>query len=122
MRRNVIQRRDPETLRTMIWLRNRAMLRARGVGLRSVPAGRQIATSSVPEQAPKTVDSYGDGLQSWAAKVLAKDVVWLRTQCDLHAVADWLSPEARAALEEPSTSSLPDYVNHQWHEAIVAKT
>lgn len=42
-RRDVLRRRDPETLRTLIWLRNRKMLRARGVGLLSVPAKRQIS-------------------------------------------------------------------------------
>lgn len=42
-RRAVLRRRDPETLRTLIWMRSRAMLRARGVTLRSVPAARQLA-------------------------------------------------------------------------------
>lgn len=40
---DVLRRRDPETLRTLIWLRSRKMLRARGATLRSVPVGRQIS-------------------------------------------------------------------------------
>jgi hypothetical protein len=124
-RRDVLQRRDPETLRTMIWLRTRKMLRARGIGLRSVPAGRQVAWPFGGSEGEADViarkDSYGDDLPSWAAKVRASDVPWLRTQADLHAVAHWLSPEARAALQEPSASSLPDYVNHKWRDAIAGR-
>jgi hypothetical protein len=48
-RRDVLRRRDAETLRTAIWLRNRRMLRARGVGLLSVPATRQLTEQ--PEEA-----------------------------------------------------------------------
>lgn len=118
--RDMLQRRDPETLRNMIWRRNRKMLRARGVELRSVPASRQIREHG-GEQVLTRTDSYGDSLKTWAAKVPAKDVFWLRTQCDLNAIADWLSPEAQAALKEPSGSSLPDYINHSWREAIATK-
>jgi predicted DNA-binding transcriptional regulator AlpA len=38
----VLRRRDAQTLRDLIWMRNRKMLRARAVTLRSVPVARQI--------------------------------------------------------------------------------